>query len=358
MEKYAVVMAGGSGTRLWPLSKESRPKQFISVYGDKSMLVQTVERLCEVVPSDKCFIITNRNLLDITWETVSNLIPYSNIIPEPEKKNTAACIAFASMLMKKKFGDGLLCFVPADGYVEDQTNYKKAIELAYLAAERTNSLVVIGIAPAYPSTGYGYIQIDAGPCNTEDGILKVLRFVEKPDLETAKRYVASEQFLWNAGIVAGSMDVIIDSIKKFLPKHFDKISEALKHLDEEDFSTYIENAYNEIQNISFDNGVLEKSSRIHAVRGAFDWDDIGSIDALSKTFNTDAMGNSVKGRHFGIDTSNSVICGDNTFIATIGVKNMIVAGTKEAVIVCPRDRAQDVKTLVEKLKLNGYGDLV
>lgn len=357
MEKYAVIMAGGSGTRLWPLSREAKPKQFISIDGGNCMLLQTIERLCEVVPPDKCFIITNRNLFDITWETVKDLIPQCNIILEPEKKNTAACIAFASLLLKKRFGEGLLCFVPADGYVKDNAGYKNAIELAYVAAESTGNLVVIGITPTYPSTGYGYIQIDTGT-DTGNGIFKVSHFIEKPDFETAEKLVASGEFFWNGGILAGRMDTITNSIKTFLPVHFNKLSESVKHLDEEDFNTYIENAYCKIENISFDIGVLEKSKNISIVKGYFDWDDIGSIDALSKALNSDVMGNSVKGRHLGIDTRNSVIYGDEVLIATIGINNIIVASTKDAIIVCSRDKSQDVKALVEMLKLNGYGNFV
>lgn len=357
MEKFAVIMAGGSGTRLWPLSRETSPKQFISIDNGDCMLVQTLERMCEVVPADKCYIITNRNLLDITRETVKDLIPYSNIILEPKKKNTAACIAFATLFLKEKFGEGILCFVPADGYVKDCKGYKKAIENAFDAAEMTKNLVIVGITPTYPSTGYGYIQIDNNN-DTEDGILTVLKFIEKPDLETAQKLISSGEFLWNGGILVGSMEAISDSIKEFLPDHDHKISEAVKYLDEEFGNTYLENAYNEIQNISFDNGVLEKSKCIYAIRGLFDWDDIGSIDALSKPFNCDAMGNSVKGKHLGIDTSNSVIVGGDTLITTIGIDNMIIAITKEAIIVCPRNKAQDVKALVELLKQNGYEDLI
>ncbi len=316
MEKFVVIMAGGSGTRLWPLSREARPKQFIYIDDGNCMLVQTIERVCEVVPADKCFIITNKDLLDITLDTVKNLIPFSNIILEPEKKNTAACIAFATLLLKERFGEGLICFVPADGYVKDRKGYTEAIELAYDAAEKTNDLVIIGITPTYPATGYGYIQVD----NDTDAkrILNVLKFIEKPDFETAKELILSGDFLWNGGILVGNMNAIIKSIKTYLPDHFDKISEEVKHADEEGGTICIENAYDEIQNISFDKGVLEKSDGIHVISSSFDWDDIGSIDTLSKTLTSDDAGNKIKGKHCGIDTSNSVMVGEDTLIATIG----------------------------------------
>jgi len=357
LEKYAVIMAGGTGSRLWPLSREYKPKQFISAEGSKCMLVQTIERICEMIPAEKCFIITNKNLLDITQDTVRNLIPFSNIILEPMRKNTAACIAYASLLLKEKIGRGLLCFIPADGYVKSHIDYRTAIDHAYQAAENTNSLVMIGIAPSYPATGYGYIHIDTDT-DSDENVFKVHRFIEKPDIDTAKKFIASGEFLWNSGILLGSIDTIIDNTRLFLPGHFEKIYQAIKHAEGQDFYAYIEKAYSEIQDISFDKGVLEKSKCIRVVKGYFDWDDIGSLDALSKTLSSDTMGNSIKGSHFGIDTSNSVIYNNEVLIATIGVENMIIVATKDATLVCPRDRAQDVKSLVEMLKLNGYESLI
>lgn len=355
MERFVVIMAGGSGTRLWPISTKGRPKQFIKVDEGGCMLVQTIERLCETVPADHCYIVTNKNLMDITRVTVKDLIPVSNIIPEPDNRNTAACIAYATKVLKKKFANGLLCFVPADGYVKDRKEYKEAIELAYGAAEKTNSLVVVGITPTYPATGYGYIQIDKDR-GEDERVLMVQKFIEKPDLDTARKLVASGEFLWNGGILVGSMDAIIDSIKEFLPDHDKKISEALERAGDEDDNKYIEDAYNEIQNISFDNGVLEKIKCIYVIKGHFDWDDIGSLDALSRTLSTDSGGNVTNGHHFGMETNNSVIYSEDILITTIGIDNLIVASTRDAIIVCPRSRAQDVKGLVELLKQKGYKD--
>lgn len=356
MEKIVIIMAGGSGTRLWPLSRENMPKQFICIEDDSCMLVRTIKRACEIVPADRCFIITNRKLFDITLNTVKDLIPQSNIILEPQKKNTAACIAYATLIIKERFGKALLCFVPADGYVRDGERYKEAIELAYNAAEETEDLVIIGITPTYPATGYGYIQIE----NDEESekVLSVLKFIEKPDIETAEKLVSSGEFLWNGGILVGSIDTISRRIKTNLPDHFSRLSEAVKHAGEENGTIYVEQAYNEIQSVSFDNGVLEKSKGIHAVRGFFDWDDIGSINALSKTFTTDSDGNSIKGSHVGIATKNSVIVGDDTLITTIGIENMIIASTKDAILICSRDKAQDIKELVEKLNCSGFRNLL
>lgn len=353
MERFAVIMAGGSGTRLWPLSREKKPKQFISIDDGECMLVQTIERVCKCVPAANCYIITNQSLLEQTREAVKNIIPLSNIIPEPQKKNTAACIAYTSMLLKKELGEGLLCFVPADGYVKNKDKYREAVELAFSAAGDGQQLIVIGIVPAYPATAYGYIRFEQKG-GAQEKLAKVQEFTEKPDSEKAKRLVASGEYLWNGGILAGSIDTIIQNVKTYLPDHYKKIAKALEHYGKESFNKYIDAAYNELQNISFDNGVLEKCGEISVVKADFDWDDIGSIDTLSKTLKKDAGQNACKGDCVELQTTNSIIYGDGILIAAIGLDNMIIAGTREAVIVCPREKAQEVKLLVEELKQRGY----
>lgn len=357
MERFVVIMSGGSGTRLWPISREVRPKQFISVDDGSCMLVQTIERLCETVPADHCFIVTDKRLKNITLSTVKKLIPRKNIILEPQKKNTAACIEYAAVTLKKRFGEGLVCFVPADGYVTDRKGYREAIELAYDTADKTKSLVVVGITPTYPATGYGYIQIDTER-GDDERIMTVQRFIEKPDIETAKKFFESGEFLWNGGILVGSLDAIIGSIRRFLPEHDRNIGWAVDNSSRSNGNRYLDEAYNKIPNISFDNGVLEKIDCIYVIKGLFDWDDIGSLDSLSKTFNTDGNGNKTKGKHLGVDTGNSIIFSDGALVTTVGVDNLIVANTRDAVIVCPRERAQDVKGLVELLKQNGYEHLL
>lgn len=357
MEKFAILMAGGSGTRLWPLSKEAGPKQFIPVEGENPMLVQTVIRLSGVVEPERCFIITNLRLTDITKNTVRKYIPEENILTEPERKNTAACIAYATLVLKKRYGEGVLCFVPADGYVRDKDSYAEAVKQAFNTAEKNDAIVIIGVKPSYPADGYGYIH--AGPeTDTGSGISKVLDFIEKPSLERAKQLILSDDYLWNCGIVVGTTGAILRNIQKYLPEHYNKLSEALEE-EEKGVSEAVEKAYGELQSISFDNGVLEKCAEsLYVVRAYFDWDDIGSIDALAKTIEADPDGNRVQGRHIGINTTNSIIFGKDIAICTIDLDNMIVAGTKDEVLVCPRDKSQKIKMLVDKLKQQGHEDLL
>ena len=230
MDRYAVVMAGGAGLRFWPLSRSSKPKQFISVDGNQCMLVQTIRRICGAVEPENCYIITNENLLDVTCETVKGLIPLSNIITEPMRRNTAACIAYAAMTIQEKCGPGALCFVPADGYVRDAESYREAVLRAFEMAERMAELVIIGIVPAYPATGYGYIHIDK-----EMKTSRVYGFTEKPDAETAKNMIESGAYLWNGGILVGRSDVVVNSIETYLPGHFYPLDAAIRHLDAPDY---------------------------------------------------------------------------------------------------------------------------
>ena len=357
MERFVVIMAGGTGTRLWPISRKSMPKQFVNIGDGSCMLVQTIQRMKDTVPADHCFIITDKSLKKITYTTVKGLIPTENIILEPERKNTAACIEYAAITLKKKYGEGIVCFVPADGYINDRKSYSEAIELAYEAAEETQALVVVGITPTYPATGYGYIQVDKEK-GDDERLLIVQKFIEKPDMETARKFFESGEFLWNGGILVGSLDAIVESIKKFLPEHDQRIGTAAMRTKGFRSNRYINEAYNKVQNVSFDNGVLEKTDCIYVIKGLFDWDDIGSIDALSKTFKADEDGNVIKGKHVGVDTTNSIIISDDALVTTIGVDNLIIVSTKDSIIVCPRERAQDVKGLVELLKQTGHEDIL
>jgi mannose-1-phosphate guanylyltransferase len=351
LEKYAVIMAGGSGTRLWPFSSVNKPKQFISVDGNKSFLVQTIERICEVIPAEKCFVITNKAYLNLTKEAVKDLIPISNIIIEPLKKNTAACIAYATLYLEKMFGKGLVCFIPADSYVRNKAEYQNAIRQAYQAVENSGKIMIIGVKPSNPSTGFGYIQVDS---EVQKGISKVVQFKEKPNIETAKEYIKTEKYLWNSGIVAGQLHVLIDGIQHLMPEHYERLSEALTYKDSSNFPSSIENAYSHLEDISFDYAFLEKSHNLHAVKGYFDWYDIGSLEAISILVGIDDHNNSIFGKHLGIDTENSTIYSLDSLITTIGISDMIILEIQGTIIVCPKERAQDVKLLVGMLKKNGY----
>lgn len=351
MEKYAVLMAGGAGSRLWPLSREKKPKQFIDADGNQCMMLRTIERIGPAVPPENCYVVTNCDLAAMTETALKDVVPASNLILEPQRKNTAACIAYSVFSLKSKGKDGALCFFPADGYVRDQPAYRLAVGQAFEAAEHSEGLVVIGIAPGYPATGYGYLHVEPGLKNE---VSPVIRFVEKPDRETAEKFLASGDYLWNSGIVAGKFSAFVSHIRSFLPEHYEKFSAFANGLDGQDISLTAKKAYEGLPDISFDKGVLEKSGDIAAVRGNFDWDDIGSLESLAISLSPDGDGNRVKGEFFGVGAKNCIVYGDKSLIAAIGVEDIVIAETDDAILVCPRNRVQDVRNLVEQMKNSRY----
>ncbi|AIQ14168.1 mannose-1-phosphate guanylyltransferase [Paenibacillus durus] len=357
MDKYAVIMAGGAGLRLWPLSREHKPKQFISVKGTSSMLEQTLERITELIPPDKCYVITNKNYAEITREVLKDIIPPQNIILEPLRKNTGACISYAALLLERRFQDGTVCFIPADSYVNNKHEYLKAIHQAYRETINSSDLTIIGVNPTYPATGYGYIKIDPSEhTDPKPQVSQVQQFKEKPDIATARTYVESGQYLWNSGMVAGNLQAFKSGIQQNMPEHFNILSAALNQIDSPGFDSVIEEAFDQLPDISFDNGVLENSSSLTAIKGYFDWDDIGSLDALGKLMGYDDSGNSVSGSYVGMDTQDSIIFTSDILVTSIGLSNMMIIKTQDVLLVCPKERAQDVKAFVQLLKRTGYGE--
>lgn len=356
MEKYAVIMAGGAGTRLWPISRKNKPKQFICVNQDKSMLLMTVQRILKSIPGDRCFIITDKNLFQLTRDEVMAYIPEDNIILEPEKKNTAACITYAALLLKKKFGHGLLYFVPADSYIENiyDGRYMTALFHAFNTAEKSGNTVVVGINPTYPAVGYGYIRFDPETCPGSKEVFHVEEFVEKPDPDTAETYLESGRYLWNSGMVIGSTESILNNIKCYLPEHYRLLSEAVRNNAGPDAEISLNYAYAAITPISFDFGVLEKCKDLYVVRAFFAWNDIGSLVSLSDTFEEDTNGNRFSGHFFGMDSTGNVIYSSKDLITAIGIQAMIIVQAGDAVVVCPKDRAQEVRLIVEGLMKNGF----
>lgn len=357
MKIVSVIMAGGRGERFWPQSRVSRPKQFLSLTDDgETMIQKTVARLKGLTEKDDIFVITNRDYLPLVHEQLPE-IPEENIIPEPKARNTAPCIALAAEIIRKKYGDAVMLVLPSDHLIKFTEMYADTLRRAVDAASAGNSLITIGITPSYPETGYGYIRFSGADTNIP-GVYKVEGFVEKPDLALAKEYVNSGDYLWNSGMFVWKASSIMENIEKFLPE----IAEGARKIGADygtgQFEKTLDSVFPELKPESIDFGVMEKAENIYTIPGNFGWDDVGSWLAIERINRTDEYGNVVKGNVVSINTENStMLCGDK-LIATIGLENIVVVDTEDAMLICAKDSVQDVKKIIDNLKICNRNELI
>lgn len=350
MKRYGVVMAGGGGTRFWPLSRQALPKQLLSLNGKELMINETIHRIQKAIALDDIFVVTGQNQSNEMASALEGEIRLDHMLLEPSARNTAACIGYAAFEILKKYGDGIMCVFPSDHYIGNTDHFLKTLETAIAAAEEQDRLVTIGIQPEYPATGYGYIQYDK---NETSPVKKVLSFREKPDAVTAKRYLESGSYLWNSGMFIWKATTIIDSYQKLLPSVYDyltRIAEAMgtPHEDET-----IREVYPRMPSISIDYGILEHAEDVLVVPGNFIWNDVGSWDNLGVFHQEDENGNIVNGHLVQIDTSNCICYAKDKLIATIGIENLVIVEAGDALLVCDRNRVQEVKKIVERLEQEG-----
>ncbi len=351
-------MAGGGGTRFWPLSRKERPKQLLNLSGKDLMVNETLDRLANSVERDNMFIVTNVTQAELMKTETVGRIQEDHILAEPAARNTAACIGYAAMEIVKKYGDGVMVILPSDHFIKNEKEFAAIIDAAMEAAEKTDALVTIGIEPSFPATGYGYIKAAPG---TETAIgdkngkmySAVEEFVEKPDLETAEAYVAEGSYSWNSGMFIWKASTILGYIERLLPDVYGCLTEIGDAMNTPKEKETIERVYPTIPKISIDYGIMERADHVLVISGEFGWNDIGSLDMLSIMKDADENGNVCYGEQLLLDTRDSIIYGTDKMIATIGVSDLIVVQTKDAVLICDKDKAQDVKKIVETLKEQG-----
>lgn len=349
---YATVLAGGIGSRFWPLSRETTPKQILKVVGEKSLLRATLGRLQPLIAPENTYIVTSARQAEIIRQHLSyEGKPFSpGYIIEPEGRNTAPAIGLAALELIKKDPDAIMAVLPADHIIGDAKRFRAALKAASSAAAE-GRLVTFGIVPTKPETGYGYIKAGRKPIK-KFGAFKILgvdKFVEKPDEARAREYLESGDYLWNSGIFVWKASRILEEIAAHLPG-------VNKQLDYIRMGGNVAHCYKNIRGISIDHGVLEKSANVAVIPADFKWSDIGSWNSFSEILDTDPYGNVIKGKVVDIGSSNSIIFGNNRLIATIGLKDFIIVDTPDATLVCPRDRAQDVKNIVDLIKRKGYAE--
>ena len=349
MQKTALIMAGGRGERFWPRSRQNMPKQFLSLTDDgKTMIQLTVERILPLVNMEDIFIVTNRSYKDLVRQQLPEL-PEENILCEPVGKNTAPCIGLGAVHMAKRYGDAVMMVLPSDHLIKYTSLFLNTLSDACEVAEQGENLVTLGIAPDSPETGYGYIKFQ--PEETLGRAFAVERFVEKPDLETAKAYLASEQYLWNSGMFIWKTSTILKNLETYLPETcqgLKKIGEAIGTPMEEQA---LEREFQAFQAESIDYGVMEKAKNIYILSGSFGWDDVGSWLAVSRIKRSNELGNVVDGNVVTVDTRNTTIQGGGKLIAAVGLEDMIVVDSEDALLICEKDHAGDIKKVLENLKI-------
>lgn len=355
MELFVVIMAGGVGSRFWPRSKQEKPKQLIRIFGENTMIQDTVNRLDGLVEKENVFIVTNQIQKDRVIEQLSD-VPEENIIAEPFGKNTAACIGLASILIHKKSKDAVTIILPADHLIRDEQGFRDTILKAAQFASSSDSLLTIGIKPTRPETGYGYIQfIDE---QVSDGIYRVQTFAEKPNLLTAKRFVEAGDFLWNSGMFIWKTETILNEIKTLLPDLHDGLQEIEKAIDTDQFDEVLTKVYGQLISVSIDYGIMEKSSKVCLIKGDFSWSDVGSWEEVYQLSKKTNEGNTNYGDVYTENTSDSYIFSPKKFTAVVGLENIIVIDTNDALLICNRENAQDVKHVVDYLKMNNKDELL
>lgn len=357
MKITAVIMAGGKGERFWPQSRTSKPKQFLSLTNDgETMIQKTVNRLNGLVDINDVFVVTNKNYLELVNEQLPEL-PAENVIAEPAARNTAPCIGLAAGIINKKYEeDAVMIVLPSDHLIKFSAMFIDILNQAVKVAEQGQNLVTIGITPTYPETGYGYINFSGR--GSENGAYEVVRFVEKPDTEKAKQYVNSGEYLWNSGMFVWKASSILENIKCFLPDMYKGLEKICGAYGTENFSPELERGFPLLKSESIDFGVMEKADNIYTIPGNFGWDDVGSWLAIERVNKTNEYGNFVKGDVVSIDTKNATIVGNNKMIATVGLENIVIVDTDDALLVCAKDSTQDIKRVIENLKICNRSELL
>jgi mannose-1-phosphate guanylyltransferase/mannose-6-phosphate isomerase len=347
---YGMILAGGSGSRLWPLSRELYPKQFLSFSDDKSLIQLTYERLTKFAAPENIITVTNKDQAPLVNSQLSELAGEvgKNALGEPCARNTAPAIALGMYLIKQKSGDTdpVIIVAPSDHLIKDTDTFRKnALQGTEIA--RQGYIVTFGIKPSCPETGYGYIKADLSKKVGETGVLAE-GFREKPDYDTAVKYVGSGDYFWNGGIFMFTLSTMTEEFKKNAPE----ILEIINNIDLNDNSSLEEN-YAKLPSISIDYAVMEKSSRIVVIPAEFDWNDLGSWEAIHEVSGKDDRNNLVKGDVHTIDCQNSIIYSSSRHISAIGVKDLIIVETDDAVLVCDRRDSQRVKEAFDALKKKG-----
>jgi mannose-1-phosphate guanylyltransferase len=360
-QHFVVILAGGKGERFWPLSRQSRPKQLLPIVGDTSMLAQTLARVGRVVPRENVLIITNAAQAAAVRRCCPG-VPARNVIAEPVGRDSAAAVGLAAALVEQRAPQGVFAILAADHVIHDEAAFRRDLQEAFAAAAASPVMVTIGIVPNEPVTGYGYIKVDKKRTKAPRAgrILPVERFVEKPDLKTAKAYLASGDYFWNAGMFVWSVPVVLQAFAAHAPALARGLHELRRQLGSgKSLAAVLKRVYPGLEKISVDYALLEHAKNVVVLPASFDWDDVGAWPAVARHRACDSAGNVQRGNAVVEQGSGNIVISEGSHLVTVlGADNLVVVHTADATLVCPRDRAQDIKALLKRLAADPAGSKV
>jgi mannose-1-phosphate guanylyltransferase len=349
---YVVIMAGGIGSRFWPVSRHNYPKQFLDLLNlGKTLIQSTFERFAQYIPNENIYVVTSLQYREIVEKQLPQL-RYENILCEPSRKNTAPCIAYISYKLHQLNPKSNLICAPADHLILDETSFRKVSLEALEFTEKNNALITLGIKPLSPNTGYGYIQHEQYAVS--DNVYKVKTFTEKPDIELAKKFLISGDFLWNAGIFVWRTESIISAFEKYLPEIHEIFDSAKKDLVTSKESAAIELIYPQCVSISIDYGILEKADNVYVIPSAFGWSDLGTWGSAYENLGKDSFGNTLAGDNVILfdSTKNMIHSHNHRLMILQGLEDFIVVDTEDVLLICKKEKEQYIKEYVAEIKRN------
>lgn len=358
MNVYGVIMAGGGGTRFWPLSRQKKPKQFLNLSGKELMVNEAIDRLSTIADKSDMFLVINESQISAMVEAVEGRIPSDHVLAEPCARNTAACIGYAAIEIMKKYGDGVMVITPSDHYIKNLSGLTRILHSAVKLAETEDKLVTIGITPTFPSTGFGYIQYQTD-VHKEEKLVK--EFKEKPDEQIAKGYISKGNYVWNSGMFVWKASAILEKFKQLVPDIYENLVKIGDAMGTKEESKVIREVYPNIRKISVDYAIMEPSAingDVLVLLGDFGWNDVGSWDQMEVLHDVDEAGNVKIGDIVTLDTKNSVVYSSSKLVAIVGVEDVVIVDTPDVVMVCSKNKAQDVKSIVDELSKMGRTELL
>ena len=343
-------MAGGRGRRFWPFSREKTPKQFLRIQGDKTMLQCTVDRILPLLSGDKIFTIVSKGQGKLARRFLPGM-PADNILEEPIGKDTALCVGLGAVLCRRRNPESVQIVLPADHLILNEAQFRETLSLGCRVAEQTDALVTLGIRPSRPETGYGYIQFEtAGLPPYQGTVHKVKTFAEKPNLETAVRFLQSGDFVWNSGIFIWKVSSILREFEQSLPEMYEGLLEIERNIGGAKFKKTLRNVYSQLKSISVDYGIMEKANNVVVIEGDFGWSDMGSWEEIYRMGAKDRNENVIIGNNIAHNSKGNLIYGGKRLIATVGLENFVIVDTNDVLLICRRDHTQEIKEVVDGLK--------